>query len=119
MKTVKYSELRTIFVHPKTKKLYIEFWDESGKIRQKSTGMDDTLSNRRDIKNKIVYKDFCKENQINPDYPNYILDGSGSIVGVNLKKSVNWWPKYCLIYTGILVIILAIIIFIILKFMRK
>ncbi len=72
-----------------------------------------------DIKNKIVYKDFCKENQINPDYPNYILDGSGSIVGVNLKKSVNWWPKYCLIYTGILVIILAIIIFIILKFMRK
>lgn len=56
MKTVKYSELRTIFVHPKTKKLYIEFWDESGKIRQKSTGMDDTLSNRRDIKNKIVPK---------------------------------------------------------------
>lgn len=56
MKTVKKCELRTVFIHPKTKKLYIEFWDENGKIRQKSTGLEDTSSNRRDIKNKIIPK---------------------------------------------------------------
>jgi integrase len=56
MKTVKKCELRTIFVHPKTKKLYIEFWDENGKIRQKSTGMEDTVSNRKNVKNNIAPK---------------------------------------------------------------
>jgi integrase len=56
VKTLKKCELRTIFVHPKTKKLYVEFWDENGKIRQKSTGMEDTVSNRKNVKNNIVPK---------------------------------------------------------------
>lgn len=60
-----------------------------------------------DVKNKIVYKDFCKENKINPKYKNYILDGSGSIVGVVLEK--KWWPKYCIIYTSMIIIIMLLI----------
>lgn len=36
------NELRTVFVHPKSKKIYIEFWDENGKIRQKTTGKEGT-----------------------------------------------------------------------------
>lgn len=56
MKPIKYCEVRTIFRHPKTKKLYIEFSDETGKIKQKSTGMDDNAHNRKKIKNDLAPK---------------------------------------------------------------
>lgn len=63
-----------------------------------------------DIKNKIVYKDFCKANQINPDYPNYILDGSGAIVGTNIKKKY-WWPYLCILATLFILILIILIVY--------
>ncbi len=60
-----------------------------------------------DIKNKIVYKDFCKKNQLNPDYENCVIDGSGTITCINNKKESN--NIYFIGVTTTIIITIAII----------
>jgi len=48
------NKVTSVFPHGSAKRLYLEFFDNTGKKRQKSTGLSDTSSNRRKVWREIV-----------------------------------------------------------------
>lgn len=69
-------ELKSVFTHPKTKKIYIEFWDSDGKVRQKSTGLPYSIGNKKRVQNDIAPKVIARlqENTLLQNRPKTMAD---------------------------------------------
>lgn len=87
------NELRTVFVHPKSKKIYIEFWDENGKIRQKTTGKEGTEKNLKYVKEELSLKFIArlKAKTLLKERPKTIKDYA--VLYLSFKEKLTRYPS--------------------------
>ncbi len=48
------NKVTSVFTHGSAKRLYFEFFDNTGKKKQKSTGLEDTPANRRKAERELI-----------------------------------------------------------------